>query len=142
MKNFTTHFFVTLWALATAFTTAYGQCGPTNAIYVTPDGTGSGSANSPTNINSALSIFRNNPLRNPIILREGAYYLNNTLKLPSGVAIEGGYVNNNGVWAKNPGVVTNLYVYNPAFQFATLVDFGDTITVAHIIGIQLDSEKT
>lgn len=119
---------------------AFSQCGPTNAIYVTPNGSGfSGTYDAPTSIANALDIFEGDPMRTPIILREGAYYINYTLKLPTGVAIEGGYVNNNGVWSKNPNSATNLYIYNPPYQFATIIDQGDTFKVAHVIGIQLDS---
>ncbi|HRG89679.1 MAG TPA: hypothetical protein PLW44_11710, partial [Chitinophagales bacterium] len=119
---------------------AFSQCGPTNAIYVSPNGGGfSGTANAPTSIANALDIFEGDPTRTPIILREGAYYINYTLKLPTGVAIEGGYINNNGVWSKNPSAITNLYIYNPPFQFATITDQGQTFKVAHVIGIQLDS---
>ncbi|HLP52235.1 MAG TPA: hypothetical protein VK154_15205, partial [Chitinophagales bacterium] len=140
MKKIAPSIFITLFVLLALVNIAYPQCGPTNAIYVAPNGGGfSGTAGSPTSITNALSIFRNDPTRSPIILREGSYNLNNTLKLPSGVAIEGGYINNNGIWSKNPGAVTNLNIINPPFQFATLVDFNETFTVAHIIGIQLDS---
>ncbi|HWB64489.1 MAG TPA: HYR domain-containing protein, partial [Chitinophagales bacterium] len=115
------------------------QCINANAVYVSPTGTGPGTAASPASLTTAITIYQNNPTRTPLLLQQGNYYVFNTLKLPSGISIEGGFINNNGSWSKNPGAVTNVNVINPHLQYATIIDLGDTFYVAHIIGIDLDS---
>lgn len=129
---------------------ASAQCGAPNAIYVVPNGTGNGNANSPTNIYNAISIFRSNPARTPIILSGGFYQLSATLNLPTGCNIEGGFNFSNGVWAKDPTAVTDLSI-NPPFEYVTLPDIPrgqsagiwhlEDVEVAHIIGIKLDSVR-
>ncbi|HLP20817.1 MAG TPA: hypothetical protein VK174_10975, partial [Chitinophagales bacterium] len=139
MKKIAPSIFIILFVLLALVNIAYSQCGPANAIYVAPNGTGTGTAASPAGLESAITMYRNNPTRNPLILLEGFYYPGNTLKLPSGIAIEGGYINSNGSWQKSPTAVSNVRVYNPQFQFATINDGGQNFMVGHIIGIQLDS---
>ncbi len=141
MKNIYHNLLAIAIIILAGFNVSYSQCSPGNPIYVSPQGTGTGTANSPANLEAAISMYRNDNSRTPLLLQEGIYYPGNTLKLPSGITIEGGFINNNGVWAKNPSAVTNVRVYNPAFQYAQVTAYGQTQWVAHIIGIQLDSVK-
>ena len=120
---------------------SFAQCTTSaNAIYVAPNATGSGTAASPTGFLTALAISSANPSRTPIIMQGGDYNFNSTIYIPSGINIEGAFSRNGSVWSKNPSSVTNLNVY-PSFQYATVIDLGDTFTVAHIIGIDFDSVK-
>ncbi len=117
---------------------AQSQCTIANAIYVTPGGTGNGSAASPTNLLSALANY-NSTTAYPIIMAGGDYNIYNTIKLPTAVHIEGGYSVNGSAWTKNPTAATNITVA-ANFQFPQVIDdFGDTNTVASVIGMQIDS---
>lgn len=127
---------------------ALAQCTlPPNAIYVTPTGTGNGSAGSPTNIVSALTMHRTNPARNPILMAGGEYNLSQILYIPGDLTMEGGYTNTNGSWAKTPANVTTLKI-SPPFLYSYVEDIPrdiftdlhyEDVEVASLIGLYLDS---
>lgn len=127
---------------------AQGQCSNPNAIYVTVNGNGNGSFNSPTNLEDALVIHEGSPSRTPIIMASGDYYFYNTLKIPSNLTIEGNFRLNGNVWLKDPTSRTNINII-PEFRSAMVPDvvkgwgagalYVDTVMVAHIIGLELDS---
>src|ERR1043165_6953468 len=123
------------------FKLSFSQCSAVspNAVYVSPNGSGTGTAASPTNLVSAINIYRGNNSRTPIILQEGDYYVSQTLNLPSGITIKGGFSNSSGTWTRNPAAQTNVNVYNGSYQYNTVVDLGDTFKVASLIGIKLDA---
>lgn len=127
----------------------WAQCTNPNAIYVVPNGTGNGSAASPTNLPNAISIHNNNPARDKIIMSGGAYTFFNTVNIPSNINIEGGFRVSGSNWYKDPLYSTTLSII-PPFQIAVVrnvprgINAGntrieDSVLVAHIIGLKLDS---
>lgn len=116
--------------LIVALTLALGAIGQEcNIIYVSPNGNGSGTRNSPTSIANALGLVV--PGTDHIWMQVGQYSINAPIQLISGVTIEGGF--NAGTWEKtNTGITliqrTNANVEtNPnrlvAIEAVGLTDF-------------------
>jgi len=132
-----------LFFLSSVFNFISAQCTVGNAIYVAPGANGTGTAASPTNLLTALSIHNTTPARSQIYMAGGDYQFSGTINLPSGVIIEGEYHNNSGTWVKDPYFATNLNI-NSEFHYASVISsyYYDTVQVAHIIGINIDSAVT
>jgi len=125
------------------------QCISNNAIYVTPNGVGTGSPTNPANLLDALLMYEFNPVRNKIILSGGDYYFYATIQIPSGINIEGGYRPTGSNWIKDPLFATKLNI-NAAIEYYTIADYWTNVSgtyqvqdyeVANVIGLQLDSVK-
>jgi len=128
---------------------ALSQCSVANAIYVAPNATGTGTAVNPTGLETAFTIHNADTTRKQIFMAGGEYNFYNTIQVPSGVSIEGSYKVIGGNWIKDPTANTNINVY-PPFKYEWVRDVPrilapvfhyDTVMVAHIIGIKLDSVK-
>lgn len=76
-----------------------------NIIYVSPNGSGSGTKSAPTNIENALSIV--GPGLNQIRMAQGTYPISDTLHLVSGVTIDGSY--DPTTWIKSNNVSTIIH---------------------------------
>ena len=139
MKNFTKSFIALCVVILGFFNSTLAQCTSGNAIYVTPNGNGSGTTASPASLANALTIFANDTTR-PIYLSSGDYAIYKTLVLPSGLHLEGGFSVSGSNWTKTPTAITNLNV-TANYMISKVIDLGDTFTVASIIGIELDSVK-
>ena len=88
MKKVFTRFLALAFIMLSLSATSSAQCtNPPNAIYVVPNGGGNGSAASPTNLESAITIHNNNPARNLILMSGGNYHFFNTIKIPSNITI-------------------------------------------------------
>lgn len=74
-------------------------------IYVSPNGSGSGTKAGPTNLQNALTLV--GPGTDYIRMAEGTYNISNTLDLISNVTIEGGY--DVTTWQKTNNAVTKIY---------------------------------
>ena len=131
--------FILIAVTLTLVKTSFAQCTSADAIYVTPNGTGGGTAANPANLANALLIYQGNNTRSTILMAGGDYDIYGTLSLPSGISIEGSYNDNNGVWIKNPTVNTNITINDPDFRYDTIVWYPDSFHTVGEVGILLDS---
>lgn len=105
--------------------TSVGDC---NFIYVSTSGDPSGtlgSKNCNVTLEAAFNIFANNPSRNHILMQGGTYTYANTISIPAGVTIEGGY---DVSWIKTTSSTTLLNI-NPS-------TYSNNGTVGYYIGMQ------
>ncbi len=85
-----------------------------NIIYVTPTGGGLiGSISAPASLASAFDINISDPDRNVLFLQEGNYNINETIVIPSGLTIEGGYQNTGDGWQKSSALTSVINVNPP-----------------------------
>lgn len=150
MKKVFARFLALAFIMLSLLKISSAQCiNPPNAIYVVPNGGGNGSAASPTNLESAITIHNNNPARNLILMSGGTYHFFNSIKIPSNITIEGSYTATGGNWYKDPSNVSNINVI-PPFRAGIVrnvprgmntvnAHVEDSVLVAHIIGFELDS---
>ena len=79
-------------------------------IYVAPWGGGQqGTRDNPTDIVTALKMVDGE--RNHIYILKGNYQISQTLNIPSGVVMEGGYVSTDGVWEKVSTEESRITIY-------------------------------
>lgn len=149
MKFFCKLAFVVTLLIAALPTTGWTQCTNPNAIYVVPNGTGNGSATNPSNLLNAITLHNSNPTRDKIIMSGGTYHIFSTVHIPSNINIEGSFRVSGSNWYKDPVYPTTLNII-PPFQLAVVNNvprglnagntrIEDSVFVAHIIGLKLDS---
>ncbi|MBI1286669.1 MAG: PKD domain-containing protein [Flavobacteriales bacterium] len=93
------NFLIALLMIAGSLGAAAQEC---NIIYVTPNGSGSGTKAAPTNIQNAMSMV--GPGLNQIRMAQGTYPLSDTLFLVNGVTIDGSY--DPSTWVKSNNIPT------------------------------------
>lgn len=104
-------FFTAMLFLCITLSFAQDDC---NVIYVSPTGSGIlGTLASPTDLLSAIDLYLNDNERDVIFLLEGNYNFNQTINLPSGLTLEGGFVNTGSGWLKNSSLNTRLNIAPP-----------------------------
>ena len=107
-----TRLYLTLLFVASSFLgQAQDDC---NVIYATATGSGlNGTLQSPANLLTAIDLYIADNERDVIFLLEGNYNFNQTLVIPSGLTIEGGFVNTGNGWLKNSTLVTRINIAPP-----------------------------
>jgi len=104
-------YFTLLLAACVTFAQAQEDC---NVIYATATGTGlNGTLQSPSNLLTAIDLYIADNERDVIFLLEGNYNFNQTLVIPSGLTLEGGFVNTGNGWLKNSTLVTRINITPP-----------------------------
>lgn len=118
------------------FSTAQQAC--SSEIYVTPDGKGNGDMSTPASLLNAINIYKNNPVRDKILLLQGTYNLVNTVVIPSGLTVEGGFIRSGPAWSKGDSTkITLLRIQGDAMEQSIDSFLGFRYTVGHHIGIKL-----
>jgi hypothetical protein len=111
--------------------TAVGDC---DFIYVSTAGdptTTLGTKTCTATLLQAFTIYAGNPARNRVLVQEGTYAFAQTINIPAGVTIEGGFtVNAQGDWVKSNNTET-VFNINPPLVTPTV----SGVTVGHHIGV-------
>lgn len=95
----------------------FGQTETTcNFMYVSVSGTGDGTTPSnPTTLPNALLTTNSNFLGYTLIMiANGSYTFTSTIRIPSNVILDGGYVPDSTLWTKNPSATTTLNINPPS----------------------------
>ena len=98
-----------------------------NFIYCDPStsNTTVGSTNSPVTLTAALALTSST--RNIIRMASGTYTQTTIVSIPTGVTIEGGYVNTGSIWTKSSAAVTTI-------NFTNASTGSSGTNIAHVAG--------